>query len=92
MFFGVISHDDEGEGDLKKDPLEGKIGHPSDNDFTPIFWWDPWSYVNDYYALYDRKIFVWYTYERYLLSIFGNWHILENRILIFFIFILFWFI
>nr|QIB71995.1 hypothetical protein [Gruberia lanceolata] len=54
-----------------------------------IFWWDAWSYYTpgcDFSYLKDTP---WEMYYKYKLSIWSNWHILEERICLFLIYFYF---
>jgi hypothetical protein len=51
---------------------------------TPIFWWETWSYCTITQNSMENELnSTWNNYKKYRLSIWNNWHILEDRILIF---------
>lgn len=58
-----------------------------------IFWWEIWSYSNFIFESIEKiKISTHFFYKKYRLSIWTNWHILEERIIILFIIIFFLFL
>jgi hypothetical protein len=67
-----------GGGDIVKNNSTVKIKN------TPIFWWETWSYYIIAQNPMENKLnSTWNNYRKYRLSIWNNWHILEDRILIF---------
>jgi hypothetical protein len=67
-----------GGGDIIKNNSAIKIKN------TPIFWWETWSYYIITQNPMENKLNnTWNNYRKYRLSIWNNWHILEDRILIF---------
>lgn len=50
-----------------------------------IFWWEPWSFYNFSSILEYNHTTPWYIYRKYRLSMWSNWHVLEDRFSIFFI-------
>ena len=48
-----------------------------------IFWWEIWSFFNYNIELEKINNTVWSSYKLYRLSIWNNWHILEERICLF---------
>lgn len=54
-----------------------------------IFWWDAWSFYTSNYNFSYLKDTPWEAYYKYKLSIWSNWHILEERICLFIIYFYF---
>ena len=50
-----------------------------------IFWWDAWSFANTRTSLENISDTSWNMYKKYRLSIWANWHVLEERIVLFLI-------
>lgn len=50
-----------------------------------IFWWDAWSFSNPITSLETIPDTPWNMYKKYRLSIWTNWHVLEERIVLFLI-------
>jgi hypothetical protein len=50
-----------------------------------VFWWEIWSFYNLTENLEKNENTPWYMYKQYKYSIWNNWHILEERISLFFI-------
>lgn len=51
-----------------------------------LVWWEPWSFHN-YNVVLDKQHNPWELYTKYRLSIWASWHILEDRICLFAIYI-----
>ena len=52
----------------------------------PLVWWEPWSY-HTYNINFVSSSNPWDLYTKYRLSIWTNWHILEDRICLFALYI-----
>lgn len=50
-----------------------------------VFWWDAWSFANTITSLEKIPDTPWSMYKKYRLSIWTNWHVLEERIVLFLI-------
>lgn len=65
--------------------IDNKVNQEKTNS-RPLIWWEPWSY-HTYNVNLVSSYNPWELYTKYRLSIWTNWHILEDRICLFAVYI-----